>query len=90
MCTDPSSLTLPFLTNPIQEKSFLHEIATCGEFMRSDRSVSSTLGGISIFVAFGGLFVGRMMIYPAAVAKVDFLQRLQTEAIAWDYGHRDV
>jgi hypothetical protein len=41
-------------------------------------------------VAFGGLFVGRMMIYPAAVAKVDFLQRLQTEAIAWDYGHRDV
>lgn len=56
--------------------------------MQSIRSISSTLGGICIFVAFGGLFVGRMMIYPAAVAKGNFLQRLQSEATAWDYGHR--
>ena len=56
--------------------------------MQSVRSVISTLGCVSIFVAFGGLFVGRIMIYPAAIAKGDFLQRLQAEAAAWDYGHR--
>lgn len=56
--------------------------------MQSIRSINSTFGSICIFVAFGGLFIGRMMIYPAAVAKGNFLQRLDSEATAWDYGHR--
>ncbi|MBX3421135.1 MAG: hypothetical protein KF752_06220 [Pirellulaceae bacterium] len=56
--------------------------------MQSVRSVNSLLGSLCIFIAFGGLFVGRMMTYPVALADGSFLQRLQTDAAAWDYGHR--
>jgi hypothetical protein len=45
-------------------------------------------GAVSIFVAFGGLFIGRMMIYPVARAEGTFFERVAAEATAWDWGHR--
>lgn len=48
-----------------------------------------TIGGaISIVVAFGGLFIGRMMIFPVARAEGTFFQRVAAESTAWDWGHR--
>lgn len=45
-------------------------------------------GAVSIVVAFGGLFIGRMMIYPVARAEGSFFERVAAEASAWDWGHR--
>ena len=46
------------------------------------------LAAASIVVAFGGLFIGRLMIYPVAKAEGKFLQRVAAESTAWDHGHR--
>lgn len=45
-------------------------------------------GAISIVLAFGGLFIGRLMIYPVARAHGTFFERVAAEATAWDWGHR--
>ncbi len=45
-------------------------------------------GAVSIVSAFGGLFIGRMMIYPVARAEGTFFQRVAAESTAWDWGHR--
>jgi len=46
------------------------------------------LAAVCIVVAFGGLFFGRMMLYPVATAPGTFLQRVAAESEAWDVGHR--
>jgi hypothetical protein len=46
------------------------------------------LAAASIVIAFGGLFFGRLMIYPVAVAQGSFLARVAAAADAWDSGHR--
>ena len=52
------------------------------------RRIIDYLAAISIIVAFGGLFIGRLMIYPVATASGTFLERVATQATAWDFGHR--
>ncbi len=46
------------------------------------------LSAACVVVAFGGLFFGRMMIYPVSTASGTFLERVAAEARAWDVGHR--
>ena len=46
------------------------------------------LSAMAILVAFGGLFFGRLMIYPVAAASGTFLERVAARADAWDWGHR--
>lgn len=52
------------------------------------RRVVDYLAAISIVIAFGGLFLGRLMIYPVATASGNFLERVAAESQAWDVGHR--
>jgi hypothetical protein len=56
--------------------------------MELQRRIVDYLAAVSIVVAFGCLFVGRLMIYPVAAASGTFLERVATEAEAWDHGHR--
>ncbi len=56
--------------------------------MGSYRRTADRLAALSIVVAFGCLFVGRMMIYPVATAPGTFLERVAAEARYWDLGHR--
>jgi hypothetical protein len=42
----------------------------------------------SLVVAFGGLFFGRLMIYPVSTASGTFLERVAAESSAWSVGHR--
>ncbi len=54
-----------------------------------DRSSSlEMLSAASVVVAFGGLFIGRMMIYPVSTAAGTFLERVAAQSQAWDHGHR--
>jgi hypothetical protein len=46
------------------------------------------LAAASIVIAFGGLFFGRLMLYPVAAASGDFLERLAAKSQFWDLGHR--
>jgi hypothetical protein len=46
------------------------------------------LSAACVVVAFGGLFIGRMMIYPVSTASGTFLERVAAESQAWDLGHR--
>jgi hypothetical protein len=46
------------------------------------------LSALAILVAFGGLFLGRLMIYPVATATGKFLERVAAQSEAWDWGHR--
>jgi hypothetical protein len=41
-----------------------------------------------IVVAFGGLFFGRVMIYPVSKAAGTFLERVAAESQAWHAGHQ--
>ncbi len=52
------------------------------------QKVVDYLAAASIVVAFGGLFFGRLMIYPVSRAPGDFLERVAAESAAWDFGHR--
>jgi hypothetical protein len=56
--------------------------------MVSRRRIVDFLAAASIVIAFGGLFFGRLMIYPVAAAQGTFLERVAAEATAWDIGHR--
>ncbi|MEX2111833.1 MAG: hypothetical protein WD845_01525 [Pirellulales bacterium] len=56
--------------------------------MQFTRSKLDWLSAAVVVVAFGGLFFGRMMIYPVATASGTFLERLAAQAVAWDHGHR--
>lgn len=42
----------------------------------------------SIVLAFGGLFFGRLMLYPVAIAPGTFLERLAAQSTAWRLGHQ--
>jgi hypothetical protein len=46
------------------------------------------LSALCIVIAFGGLFFGRLLIYPVSTAPGDFLQRVAARSDAWDVGHR--
>jgi hypothetical protein len=56
--------------------------------MEIPRRIVDYLAAASIVVSFGCLFVGRLMIYPVATASGSFLERVATEARAWELGHR--
>lgn len=56
--------------------------------MRTYQRIVDYLAAIAIVVAFGGLFIGRLLIYPVAVAQGSFLQRLAAEGSAWHVGHQ--
>ncbi len=50
--------------------------------------LANYLAAASLLLAFGGLFFGRLLMYPVAVAPGGFLNRLALESAAWDVGHR--
>lgn len=50
--------------------------------------VVNYLSAACVVIAFGSLFIGRMMIYPVATASGTFLERLAAQSTAWDWGHR--
>ena len=56
--------------------------------MLSRPRIVDNLSSTSIIVAFAGLFVGRLMIYPVALAPGSFLERVAAHTQAWDLGHR--
>lgn len=56
--------------------------------MRTYQRIVDLLAAASIVAAFGGLFFGRLMIYPVAVAQGTFLERLAAESSAWHAGHQ--
>ena len=56
--------------------------------MPSCQKTIDYLSAVAIVVAFGGLFFGRLMIYPVAAATGTFLERVLARAEAWDWGHR--
>ncbi len=56
--------------------------------MPSRQRIIDYLAAISIVVAFGGLFFGRLMIYPVSKAPGAFLERVAAKSEAWDSGHR--
>ena len=45
------------------------------------------LGAASVLLAFGALFVGRVIMWPVAMAPGSFFERLRAEAWAWDVSH---
>ncbi len=56
--------------------------------MTSRQRMLDWLAAATIVVAFGGLFFGRLMIYPVSTAPGDFLERVAARSDAWDHGHR--
>lgn len=52
-----------------------------------EKAVDS-LAAVCILIAVGGLFFGRLMIYPVSTAPGDFLERVAAKSEAWDRGHR--
>lgn len=46
------------------------------------------LGAGTVVAAFGGLLLGRVLMYPVAFAPGEFLDRLAAEPTAWDISHR--
>lgn len=46
------------------------------------------LASASLVAATGGLFLGRLMIYPVTTVPGSFLERLAAKSTAWDMGHR--
>jgi hypothetical protein len=56
--------------------------------MRARRRIIDYLAAASIVLAFGGLFFGRLMLYPVAIARGGFLERLAARSQEWDLGHR--
>jgi hypothetical protein len=56
--------------------------------MRAANKTLDYIGAAAIVVAFGGLFVGRVIMYPVALVPGTFLDRLAGEPTAWDISHR--
>jgi len=56
--------------------------------MTSRQRTIDYLSAMCVVVAFGGLFFGRLLIYPVSTAPGDFLQRVAAGSDAWDVGHR--
>lgn len=56
--------------------------------MLSEHKRLDYLGALCILVAFGGLFMGRVVMYPVALVQGSFLERLSAEPGYWDYSHR--
>ncbi len=56
--------------------------------MQSRQRIVDYLAAACIVVAFGGLFVGRLLIYPVATASGTFLERVAAKSEDWDVGHR--
>jgi hypothetical protein len=56
--------------------------------MRTQSRLVDYVSAVCVVIAFGCLFVGRMMIYPVATAAGTFLERLANQSGAWDWGHR--
>lgn len=52
------------------------------------RRVVDYLAAISIIIAFGALFLGRLMTYSLATATGTFLERVAAQSRAWDFAHR--
>jgi hypothetical protein len=50
--------------------------------------LTNYLAAASVLVAFGGLFFGRLLMYPVSTAPGGFLDRLAAESAAWNSGHR--
>jgi hypothetical protein len=67
---------------------------SCNRAARREFSVTAYerlvnyLAALCVVVAFGGLFFGRLMIYPVATAPGTFLQRVAAKSADWDLGHR--
>ncbi len=56
--------------------------------MTSRHKVIDYLAAASIMIAFGGLFFGRLLIYPVSTAPGTFLERVAARSDSWDLGHR--
>lgn len=56
--------------------------------MTSRQRTVDYLAAACIVIAFGGLFFGRLLIYPVSTAPGDFLQRVAARSEAWEVGHR--
>jgi hypothetical protein len=55
--------------------------------MKSQRTID-LLAAACIVTAFGGLFFGRLMLYPVSTASGTFLERVAARADWWNTGHR--
>jgi hypothetical protein len=57
--------------------------------MRAGRTkLGDYLAAAAIVVAFGGLFFGRLMLFPVTLAEGHFLQRVAAKAQWWHVGHQ--
>ncbi len=50
--------------------------------------IANYLGAAVIILAFGALFVGRIIMYPVAVAPGNFFERVRAESAAWNLSHQ--
>jgi hypothetical protein len=56
--------------------------------MTSRQRTIDCLAAACIVIAFGGLFFGRLMIYPVSTAPGNFLERVAARSEAWHVGHQ--
>lgn len=56
--------------------------------MTSRQRTVDYLAAACIVIAFGGLFFGRLMIYPVSTAPGNFLERVAARSEAWHVGHQ--
>ncbi len=56
--------------------------------MPNRERTADLLTALTVVVAFGGLFFGRLMLYPVSIAQGSFLERVAARSSDWHTGHQ--